>query len=58
MLKHFRGVFLHHMSRPAAFGRLCVETMTIRKSVAAVCPAAFGRLCVETQVYSTELLLM
>ena len=37
-----------HHEAPAAFGRLCVETMhllTVREDMA---PAAFGRLCVET----------
>ena len=34
--------------RPAAFGRLCVETMRFYSYVAGYGPAAFGRLCVET----------
>mgnify|MGYP001673147365 CR=1 FL=1 len=34
---------------PAAFGRLCVETRSVkRKPYAPKRPAAFGRLCVET----------
>ena len=33
---------------PAAFGRLCVETITCLKMASPTCPAAFGRLCVET----------
>ena len=35
-------------SLPAAFGRLCVETMLPGKSEWGIVPAAFGRLCVET----------
>ena len=36
--------------RPAAFGRLCVETF--KWEIIAICgvPAAFGRLCVETRL--------
>ena len=33
---------------PAAFGRLCVETITIIVNKLNEQPAAFGRLCVET----------
>ena len=33
---------------PAAFGRLCVETMSLKKVSDKSLPAAFGRLCVET----------
>ena len=32
----------------AAFGRLCVETISGNSDWAATLPAAFGRLCVET----------
>ncbi len=35
---------------PAAFGRLCVETMQITHFCSFSRPAAFGRLCVETPV--------
>ena len=35
-------------ARPAAFGRLCVETFSISKTFIKIKPAAFGRLCVET----------
>ena len=39
---------------PAAFGRLCVETLTSKPfSLAATNPAAFGRLCVETKKQSS-----
>ena len=33
---------------PAAFGRLCVETVDWLADGEIVKPAAFGRLCVET----------
>mgnify|MGYP001792004784 CR=1 FL=1 len=36
------------VSRPAAFGRLCVETFELPSSYPTKQPAAFGRLCVET----------
>ena len=36
---------------PAAFGRLCVETILGVSPYAVAClPAAFGRLCVETLI--------
>ena len=47
-MKH---VFLEIIGRsfnPAAFGRLCVETVGIVNSGMPCVPAAFGRLCVET----------
>ena len=34
--------------KPAAFGRLCVETLLIIMKKREKIPAAFGRLCVET----------
>ena len=34
--------------RPAAFGRLCVETPHLIQTFVIFAPAAFGRLCVET----------
>ena len=33
---------------PAAFGRLCVETLRLIELLFKERPAAFGRLCVET----------
>ena len=36
------------MASPAAFGRLCVETIYATYEVKMEMPAAFGRLCVET----------
>ena len=38
---------------PAAFGRLCVETIRNTPSNLKVNPAAFGRLCVETELLNT-----
>ena len=35
-------------ARPAAFGRLCVETRQAAPAAPVDDPAAFGRLCVET----------
>ena len=51
MLKLPFAAFLYCLNKPAAFGRLCVETK-LRKmtGVTLSCPAAFGRLCVETAV--------
>ena len=36
------------MKKPAAFGRLCVETVAPKVGGGQGAPAAFGRLCVET----------
>ena len=38
---------------PAAFGRLCVETLRVDGQIIAFLPAAFGRLCVETAVIAS-----
>ena len=35
---------------PAAFGRLCVETVNFTIDLCFFRPAAFGRLCVETSI--------
>ena len=40
-------------SMPAAFGRLCVETLDKVNKMADDGPAAFGRLCVETSLSRT-----
>ena len=40
---------------PAAFGRLCVETMRGAISRSISNPAAFGRLCVETIFHAGEI---
>ena len=37
-----------NLYRPAAFGRLCVETSLCTMRPCRPMPAAFGRLCVET----------
>ena len=37
------------MSMPAAFRRLCVETVSEDGEIVAKDPAAFRRLCVETK---------
>ena len=36
------------LNTPAAFGRLCVETLFLLVFGHLIGPAAFGRLCVET----------
>ena len=41
--------------KPAAFGRLCVETCTKPNRKRPMLPAAFGRLCVETEAVLAEL---
>ena len=41
---------------PAAFGRLCVETVMVDLWPVVEEPAAFGRLCVETQVMAQQML--
>ena len=49
MLKHARNQVGKMVNFPAAFGRLCVETILIKpKRPKQQKPAAFGRLCVET----------
>ena len=40
--------------RPAAFGRLCVETIVLFLPNFVPSPAAFGRLCVETRVIRAD----
>ena len=36
------------LQHPAAFRRLCVETISVRRPAFRLFPAAFRRLCVET----------
>ena len=43
---------------PAAFGRLCVETLKAAIPAASKTPAAFGRLCVETILLSMNVILI
>ena len=49
VLKPFFKVGFAGIQRPAAFRRLCVETLWIGQCVLLSRPAAFRRLCVETQ---------
>ena len=48
MLKREKLRITESGSQPAAFGRLCVETLLTRRVSTRAKPAAFGRLCVET----------
>ena len=48
VLKPFLSKQHFRRSGPAAFGRLCVETMVYVSFLMLTIPAAFGRLCVET----------
>ena len=48
MLKLSLLLYPGEVKKPAAFGRLCVETIGIRIIDKTEEPAAFGRLCVET----------
>ena len=48
MLKQVRRFAVKHELFPAAFGRLCVETLAPSENCEKSMPAAFGRLCVET----------
>ena len=48
MLKHNKSITVNFTNKPAAFGRLCVETVMRTRGIAPMTPAAFGRLCVET----------
>ena len=48
MLKQEHIATLPEYSKPAAFGRLCVETPRVGFCQYEWQPAAFGRLCVET----------
>ena len=50
VLKQRQGGHPCRFVRPAAFGRLCVETYRAQRHVQAAVPAAFGRLCVETRL--------
>ena len=48
VLKLFNVTGRHLAGKPAAFGRLCVETVGLAQVNKQHFPAAFGRLCVET----------
>ena len=47
-MKRLKLKLLKQNEKPAAFGRLCVETAYIQAGVVSAEPDAFGRLCVET----------
>ena len=49
MLKLLVGFKPNHAAVPAAFRRLCVETVPYCCYLFRVIPAAFRRLCVETE---------
>ena len=48
MLKLLQIPLFCSYAKPAAFGRLCVETKCMTQLEVLGIPAAFGRLCVET----------
>ena len=48
VLKQHRKANAVLIIQPAAFGRLCVETISGKPAESREDPAAFGRLCVET----------
>ena len=48
MLKHLYEISYLLITGPAAFRRLCVETLSAQYSAIISRPAAFRRLCVET----------
>ena len=48
VLKHVSRPNDQQMEMPAAFRRLCVETMPVGEKILIPPPAAFRRLCVET----------
>ena len=52
MLKQITAYGLGSGHGPAAFGRLCVETIAFAVIRIGKRPAAFGRLCVETTAVS------
>ena len=53
VLKHYRNGVEAGASEPAAFRRLCVETLIWRNGKFRTYPAAFRRLCVETTFSTT-----
>ena len=48
VLKLQKGIFADISIAPAAFRRLCVETLCGKPGIISEFPAAFRRLCVET----------
>ena len=55
MLKQYTLDAMNGIATPAAFGRLCVETIRLPVFFSVDDPAAFGRLCVETLHKSSAL---
>ena len=55
VLKLHKKMLIYLLMKPAAFGRLCVETKASWNAPSSSVPAAFGRLCVETP-YSLKVL--
>ena len=55
MLKLDTSAVALHDGEPAAFGRLCVETVKRPQYRKLAFPAAFGRLCVETLTVNCRL---
>ena len=51
MLKQTRRLKILGGIHPAAFRRLCVETVSPKLTISASSPAAFRRLCVETDEF-------
>ena len=49
VLKHKQDIVLYCIKVPAAFRRLCVETLFFETESQNIVPAAFRRLCVETR---------
>ena len=49
-MKHGDEVEAEIFARPAAFRRLCVETLLRTWAIQVFTPAAFRRLCVETTI--------
>ena len=53
MLKQYQSKYVYAGDIPAAFRRLCVETMPVYHQTEQHLPAAFRRLCVETLLIFT-----
>ena len=54
MLKHAGQRRGHARAQAAAFGRLCVETISAVTATTISGAAAFGRLCVETPIRAAK----
>ena len=53
-MKHNDWAVVITIADPAAFRRLCVETVRLRGGWPSPAPAAFRRLCVETELLIDE----